>query len=100
MWTGGALAVDPVADADVAKYLLSRDGVEVAQADPVAGGGAVVFTGRTCPGEGMFRFTARSKDMSGNVSAPGPAFVVTLDHTAPAIPGSPRLVSSFSWQEP
>ena len=100
MWTGGALAIDPVADADVAKYLLLRDGVDVAQADPVADGGIIAFLGLTCPGDGVFRFTAKSRDMAGNLSAPGPAFVVSLDHTAPAIPGSPRLVSSFSWQEP
>jgi hypothetical protein len=98
-WTGGALEIDQVPDADVSKYRLHRNGAFVVEVSPPGGPGPVLFTGLSIPDDGTYLFTATTKDMDGNESAPGPALSVHLDHIAPAIPGAPRQVSSFSWTE-
>lgn len=98
-WTNGALEVDQVPDADVSTYRLFRDGVLVLEVPKPTAPGAVLFSGLTIPDDGSYLFAASTKDAAGNESAKGPNFTVFLDHIAPAIPGAPRQVSSFSWSD-
>lgn len=99
-WTGGALQVAQVPDADVSKYRLHRDGAFVTEVDKPVAPGPVLFSGLTIADDGTYLFTATTKDLTGNESAHGPALSIHLDHIAPAIPGAPIQVSSFSWSEP
>ncbi len=60
----------------------------------VATGGAYTVQLSAALGDGTYSVTATATDAAGNVSAAGPAFVLTIDTTAPAAPSVPALLAA------